>query len=56
MPKAAKTSRSRSARKEPTKATKKAVDPKASHLYADDNPATTIHGKLSTQTEAQVQR
>jgi hypothetical protein len=43
MPKAAKTSRTKAARKDPIKATKSKV-PKDSHLYTDDNPATTIHG------------
>ena len=43
MPKAAKTSRSKASRIEPTKATKP-KDPKESHLYSDDNPATTIKG------------
>ena len=28
----------------PNKSTKEPKDPKASHLYTDDNPATTIHG------------
>lgn len=43
MPKAATTSRTKAARKNPIKATKP-KDPKDSHLYTDDNPATTIHG------------
>ncbi|KAF2772324.1 hypothetical protein EJ03DRAFT_372075 [Teratosphaeria nubilosa] len=43
MPKAApKTGRAKSARAAPT--TKPPADPKASHLYTDDNPSTTIHG------------
>ena len=45
MPKAPSTRKAPSARVSPTKSTTKdAPDPKASHLYTDDNPATTIHG------------
>lgn len=43
MPKAAATGRTKAARKNPIKTTKP-KDPKDSHLYTDDNPATTIHG------------
>ncbi|KAK3705398.1 hypothetical protein LTR37_013371 [Vermiconidia calcicola] len=43
MPKAEKTNRKKSTQGAPTKATK-SKDPKASHLYTDDNPSTTIHG------------
>lgn len=45
MPKAPPSRKTPSARASPTKPnTKVAPDPKASHLYTDDNPATTIHG------------
>lgn len=51
MPKAAKSSTARSKAKttpisKPSKnaSTTKSKDPKDSHLYTDDNPATTIHG------------
>ncbi|KAK3703166.1 hypothetical protein LTR37_014643 [Vermiconidia calcicola] len=43
MPKAEKTERKKSTRNAPTKAAKP-KDPKASHLYTDDNPSTTIQG------------
>jgi hypothetical protein len=43
MPKVAKSSRTKTARKDPTK-TSKTSNPKDSHLYTDDNPSTTIHG------------
>ncbi|KAH9827832.1 hypothetical protein Tdes44962_MAKER02766 [Teratosphaeria destructans] len=43
MPKATpKTGRAKSSRATPT--TRPPADPKASHLYTDDNPSTTIHG------------
>lgn len=46
MPKAATKTNNKTARKDPisTKERNNAKDPKASHLYTDDNPATTIHG------------
>lgn len=43
MPKAAASRKAKTARVSPTKSKAK-DDPKASHLYTDDNPATTIHG------------
>lgn len=43
MPKDATKSRARPSKPGPSNA-KKPKDPKASHLYTDDNPATTIHG------------
>ncbi|KAK3671481.1 hypothetical protein LTR78_008580 [Recurvomyces mirabilis] len=48
MPKAKSESKTKAARKDPistkTKPPAKLKDPKASHLYTDDNPSTTIHG------------
>ena len=43
MPKAPTKSRAKSSRVDPIEAPK-TKDPKASHLYTDDNPKTTIHG------------
>jgi hypothetical protein len=43
MPKVTSTSRTKTASKDPTKPAQ-AKNPKDSHLYTDDNPATTIHG------------
>lgn len=43
MPKAPVSRRAKTARVSPTKSKTK-DDPKASHLYTDDNPSTTIHG------------
>ncbi|KAK4569685.1 hypothetical protein LTR86_003450 [Recurvomyces mirabilis] len=48
MPKAKSESKTKAARKDPisakTNPPPKPKDPKASHLYTDDNPSTTIHG------------
>ena len=51
MPKAPSKTRAGSSRKDPIKATKP-KDPKASHLYTDDNPSTTIHGTGFKDKEA----
>lgn len=44
MPKAPKKKTNQAAKAAAPTSRPKAKDPKASHLYTDDNPATTIHG------------
>lgn len=51
MPKAPSSRKAKAARVSPTKSKAK-DDPKASHLYTDDNPATTIHGTGFKDKEA----